>query len=173
MSLQNITDKYKVVIASNLKGVIGRNKKLPWSSKEDLEHFKALTLGHTIVMGRKTFESLGRLLPDRCHVVVSNNVAYRHKKYRPDIVVTDLYEPLLVSKAPHFLIGGAQVLKTAFELDLVDLVYHTKVYDNTDGDVLMPEIPDSFTLLSSFKKDANPALEFEVWKKNGSEAPSP
>lgn len=85
--------KYKVVIASNLNGVIGRNNKLPWASKEDLEHFKALTLGHNIVMGRKTFESLGRLLPNRYHVVVSNNVAYRYKKYRPDVVVTDLHEP--------------------------------------------------------------------------------
>lgn len=166
------TEKYKVVIASNLNGVIGKNNKLPWSSKEDLEHFKALTLGHTIVMGRKTFESLGRLLPNRCHVVVSNNVAYRHKKYRPDVVVTDLHEPLLVTKAPHFLIGGAQVLRAAFDLDLVDIVYHTKVHDATEGDVLMPKIPDSFILLSSFKKDANPALEFEVWKKNGSEASS-
>lgn len=162
----NFTKKYRVVIASNLRGTIGNRNKLIWNSPEDLEHFKRLTSGQTIVMGRKTFESLGRRLPDRKHIVVSNNVAYRNHRYSPDIVVTDLYEPLLIEKGPLFLIGGAKVLREALALDLVDLIYHTKVHDSSDGDTHIPKFQHSFELISSIQRyDIEPKLDFEIWRK--------
>lgn len=140
---------YEVVIAQNLNGVIGKSNKIPWKSPEDFAHFKALTSGHTIVMGRKTFESLGRRLPNREHVVVSRNVAYRNKKYKPDIVVTDLEEIFYLKKrGPIFLIGGSEVIQEAFRKDFVSKIHLTTVFDVADGDTFMPEIPKYFTLES-------------------------
>jgi len=157
---------FQVVIAVNLKGVIGKDNKLPWSSKEDLAHFRQLTDGHTIVMGRKTFESLGRRLPNRYHVVISSNIAYKHRKYPPDLVVTDLEEVFHLRKGPIFLIGGAQVLEAAFEQDLVDRIYLTTVFDETDGDVFLPKIPDSFKVIEQREHfDCTPKLKVEVLEK--------
>lgn len=164
--MENRTTKYEVVIAANLKKVIGNNNKIPWKSKEDLANFKALTEGHTIVMGRKTFESLGRRLPNRYHVVVSNDVSYRNRKYSPDVVVSDLQEVFYLQKGKIFLIGGAQVLQSAFDQDLVERIHLTTVFDSSDGDVLLPEIPKEFERVS--KKDCldlEPGLSISVYRK--------
>jgi len=159
--------KYEVVLAANLNNVIGRNNQIPWKSREDFEHFRTLTLGHTIVMGRKTFESLGRRLKNRYHVVVSRDIAYRHKPYQPDLVVTDLHEVFYLRKGgPIFLIGGSDIVRQAFELDLVSKIHLTKVYDVSDGDIKMPPIPESFTLeKESFLDTVIPELKFQTYTK--------
>lgn len=164
--MQNNDLWFQVVVAVNLKGVIGKDNKLPWKSKEDLANFKQLTEGHTIVMGRKTFESLGRRLPNRYHVVVSSNVAYKNRKYYPDLVVTDLEEVFNLRKGPIFLIGGAKVIEEAFKLDLVDRIYLTTVHDETDGDVFLPKIPDTFKLVERREQfDCEPKLCIEVFDR--------
>jgi len=159
--------KFEVVIAVNLKKVIGKTNRLPWKSPEDLAHFKALTNGHTIVMGRKTFESLGRRLPNRYHVVVSHNEAYRHWAYQPDLVVCDIEEALnLRKKEPVFLIGGAQVINEAFSKDLVRKIHLTTVFDLTEGDVVLPTVPEGFKLIQSTDRtDCIPELRFQVFTK--------
>jgi len=163
-----IVQKYEAVIAANLLGVIGKNNSIPWKSKEDLEHFKSITEGHTIVMGRKTFESLGRKLPNRYHVVISRNVAYRYKKYHPDLVVDDLYEVFFIKKGPIFLIGGAEVLKEALESNLVSKIHLTTVFDETKGNVFLPKIPESFKVREDrLIEDCNPKLRFQVLQYEG------
>lgn len=157
---------YEVVVAANLNGVIGRNGKIPWKSPKDFTHFKKLTIGHTIVMGRKTFESLGKRLFDRYHIVVSNNIAYKNKKFRPDLVVTDIDEPLYIKKGPLFLIGGAKVIKEALDKDLVHKIHLTTVFDVSTGDVIMPKIPEHFKLVeSSDHFDVFPELRFQVFER--------
>lgn len=157
--------KYEVVVAANLNDVIGRGSKIPWKSKEDFTHFKKLTAHHTIVMGRKTFESLGRKLLDRYHVVISRNVAYRHKPYQPDLVVTDLREVFYLRKdEPLLLIGGSEIIQQAFDLDLVKKIHLTRVLDVADGDIKLPKIPDTFKLSNeTFRSDCKPELRFQTY----------
>jgi len=161
-------DKFQVIVASNLKGVIGADNTIPWKSKEDLSYFKAFTHGKSIVMGRKTFESLGRKLPNRKHIVISRNDQYTYGPYQPDAVRTGLLDALFEFGLPHplFLIGGSELIKLALDNDLVEGIYQTVVHDESDGDVFMPEIPEDFQLISNnYVATYSPALSFKVYKK--------
>jgi dihydrofolate reductase len=126
-----------IIVAVSKNGVIGVNNTLPWHLPEDLKRFKALTMGHHIVMGRKTFESLGRLLPGRTSVIVSRN---RHYQVEGAIVVASLEEAMNCCKDDDeaFLIGGAQMYQVG--ISLADKLYITEVDVDVDGDAYMPEI---------------------------------
>lgn len=124
-------------IAAN--GVIGANNALPWRLPEDLKRFKALTLGHAILMGRKTWESLGRPLPGRHNIVVSRNRAYS----APGATVVDAIDAALAIAAQSgderiFVIGGAEIyqqtLTRATRLEL------TEIKSTIDGDAFFPVI---------------------------------
>ena len=116
--------------------VIGIENRLPWRLPEDLAHFKALTLGHPIVMGRKTFESLGRPLPGRRNIVITRNPDYRPPgcETAPSIpAAIDLCE----EAQEIFFIGGAELYKQV--LPLVDRMYLTEVQIEAQGDAWFPE----------------------------------
>src|SRR2546426_554256 len=101
-----------LIAAVSENGVIGRGGGLPWRLPADLKRFKALTLGHTIVMGRRTFESIGRILPGRASVVITRNSAYR----APGATVVGSLEEALRRAAPEeetFVIGGEEVFRLA------------------------------------------------------------
>lgn len=122
-----------VAVASN--GVIGDKNSLLWHISEDLRNFKRITSGHPVIMGRKTFESLGRPLPNRTNVVVSRTVS--------DIegcrVASSLGEALAMFPAGEevFVIGGAQIYAQA--LDMADKIYITRVEHDYEGDTSFPE----------------------------------
>ncbi len=118
-----------VAVANN--GVIGVNNTLPWHLPEDLKRFRALTMGHHIVMGRKTYESLGRLLPGRTSVIVTRNSGYQVEGAE---IVHSLEQALLFCKHDKelFLIGGAQLYQEA--LHHVQKLYITRVDIEVDGD---------------------------------------
>ena len=102
-----------VAVASN--GTIGINNTLPWHLPEDLKRFRALTTGHHIIMGRKTYESLNRLLPDRTTVIVTRNRDYAV----PGAVITHSLQEAVTSCGDDpeaFLIGGAELYAEGFEL---------------------------------------------------------
>lgn len=125
------------VIAALAKNrVIGIENRLPWRLPEDLAHFKALTLGHPILMGRKTFESLGRPLPGRTNVVITRN-----RDYRPDgCVVADSIPAALALCADAdevFFIGGAELYAQA--IPLADRLYLTEVDIEAAGDAWFPD----------------------------------
>lgn len=120
--------------------VIGRQGNLPWHLPADLRRFKALTMGHTLVMGRRTFESIGRALPGRRSLVLS-----RDPDYRPAAeveVVGSLEEALDRARAAGedevFIIGGAEVYRAA--LPLAHRLYLTLVHAEVEGDVRFPEV---------------------------------
>lgn len=121
-----------VAVASN--GVIGGNNSLLWHISEDMKHFKALTSGHPVVMGRKTWESIGRPLPNRENVVIT--------RQRIDIpgcrVVHSLAEALSLFGPDEevFVIGGAQIYAEA--LAVADRFYLTRVLHDYEGDTLFP-----------------------------------
>lgn len=125
-----------IIAAIAANGVIGRNNDLPWHLPEDLKRFRALTMGHHIIMGRKTYESLGRLLPGRTTVIVSRNPDYH---VDGAIVVSSLADAIAAcANDPEvFLIGGAQLYREA--LPLADRLYLTELTDPFEGDVRFPQ----------------------------------
>jgi dihydrofolate reductase len=124
-----------IIVAVANNNVIGQNNTLPWHLPEDLKRFKALTMGHHIIMGRKTYESLGRLLPGRTTVIVTRNKQYH---VEGAIVVHSLKQALAVCQSDEevFLIGGAELYEIG--LAYADKLYLTEVHADYEGDALLP-----------------------------------
>ncbi len=122
-------------VASN--GVIGRNGTLPWTLPEDLKHFRALTIGHTIIMGRRTWESIGRPLAGRQNIVVSSGPGVRGPGCD---AARSLDEAVALATMPDpvFVIGGEALYRAA--LPRADVLYLTRIERAFDGDVRFPEI---------------------------------
>lgn len=119
--------------------VIGRDNALPWRLPNDLKHFKAKTLGRTIIMGRKTFESIGRPLPDRRTIVVTRNAAFSHDGITTAASLDDAIKQAS-DQDEIYIVGGAQVYEQA--IDLADRLELTLVHTNLDGDAFFPDFPD-------------------------------
>ncbi len=130
-----------IIVAVAENGVIGRGGELPWHLSNDLRRFKELTMGHTVIMGRRTWESIGRPLPGRRMVVVS-----RQPSYRIDVadirVASSLDDALQVAEAASddeaFIIGGAELYWTA--LPRTNRLYLTRVHANVPGDTFFPTV---------------------------------
>ena len=120
--------------------VIGANNQLPWHLPEDLKHFRALTMGHVIIMGRKTYESIGRLLPGRKSLIVSRNPDYVVSGAH---VVSSLTEAFAVceNESELFVIGGAELYLTA--LGFSQRIYMTEINLEVEGDAYFPQIDES------------------------------
>lgn len=120
-----------LIVAVSQNGVIGKNNQLPWHLPEDLKRFKQLTMGRPIVMGRKTFESIGKPLPGRTNIVIT-----RQKDFSccGSLTAPSLDEALRIcEKEPQvFVIGGAQVFKHA--LPIADRIYLTRIHKDYEGD---------------------------------------
>jgi dihydrofolate reductase len=127
--------KLSLIVAMARNGVIGNDNKLPWRLSIDLKRFRALTMGHHIVMGRKTFESIGRLLPGRKTVIVSRNPRYQ---IEGAIVVASVDAAIkaCADDLEIFFIGGAQLYRQI--LDRVERIYLTEVDADVDGDAHFP-----------------------------------
>ena len=126
-----------LIVAFANNHVIGINNTLPWHLPEDLKRFRALTTGHHIIMGRKTYESLGRLLPGRTTVIVTRNRAY---KAEGALIAHSLQAALMLcaNDAEPFVIGGAELYKDG--LKLATKLYITEVSAEFAGDAFFPEI---------------------------------
>lgn len=124
-----------IIVAVAANGVIGDNNSLLWHISEDLRNFKRITSGHPVVMGRKTFESLGRPLPNRTNVVVSRTVT----EIEGCRVAASLGEAIAMFPEDEevFIIGGAQIYAQA--LDAADKIYLTRVEHDYEGDTSFPE----------------------------------
>jgi len=126
-----------VIIAAVAKnGVIGKDNKLPWHLPEDLKHFKALTMGHPMIMGRKTWESLPGRLPGRPHIVVTRDAGYQADG--ADVVHS--LDDAIAAAGRHsdtvFIIGGADIF--ALALALADRMELTEVEMEVEGDTRFP-----------------------------------
>jgi len=127
-----------LVAAVAANGVIGRDGGLPWHLPEDLPRVKRLTLGHVLVMGRRTYESIGRPLPGRTTVVVTRQPDWAH----PDVLVaTSVEEALSIAGAlDHevYVMGGTEIFRAA--LPVADRLLITEVAGEPDGDTYFPEV---------------------------------
>ena len=135
--------------------VIGRDGVIPWDLPEDRRRFRELTMGHPVIMGRTTFESIGRPLPGRQNIVLT-----RHTGFRADgcLVVTDLRSALeaCVGSTEVFICGGGELYREA--LPLADKLYLTIIEGEVDGDIFFPELP---------------AGEFEETERRSGKGPPP
>ena len=153
--------KVSIIVAIDDKRGIGKNNRLPWHIPEDLKRFRRLTSGHTIIMGRKTFESIlsytGKPLPDRINMVITRNPDFKAEGVS---INTSLEEALSEAKGNEqseiFIIGGAQIFKQAIDMGVVDRIYLTKVEGDYGADTFFPDY-------SQFKK----VVSEEAGESNG------
>jgi len=140
-----------LVVAASKNNVIGRDRGLPWHLPDDLRHFKRLTTGKPVIMGRRTFESIGRPLPDRRNIVLTRDPDYTAEGCD---VVSSVDEALnLVAGAGEaMVIGGGQVYRDF--LPSADRLYLTRVQAEVDGDTYFPEITETEWLLVSTEHHA-------------------
>lgn len=119
------------VVAVSQNGVIGKNGQLPWRLPEDLKRFKQLTMGHPIIMGRKTFESIGKPLPGRTNIVVTHQKDFA---CCGAVTASSLEKALLIceNEPEAFIIGGATLFEQA--LPLADKIYLTLIHQDFEGD---------------------------------------
>lgn len=128
-----------MIAAAAENNALGKDNDLVWHLPDDFKRFKALTTGHYILMGRKTFESFPKLLPNRTHVVIT-----RQKDYCPEgCIVTDSLEKAIeiAGNDPQpFIIGGGEIYKQG--MDKADLIELTRVHGEFDADTFFPEIDE-------------------------------
>ncbi|RJG06546.1 dihydrofolate reductase [Noviherbaspirillum cavernae] len=125
-----------IVVAVDAQRGIGINNTLPWHLKEDLAHFKRVTTGHPIIMGRKTFDSIGRALPNRRNIAITRNPAWQHDGVE---TAASLEAALaLVGEVQSFIIGGAQIFAEAFPH--AERLIVTHIDKSFDCDTFFPPI---------------------------------
>jgi len=126
-----------LVAAASENNALGKDNDLPWHLPDDFKRFKKLTAGNSIIMGRKTFESLPGILPNRRHIVIT-----RQKNYNPDgcIVVDSLEEALSLIPASEeaFIIGGGEIFRLS--ILIADRIEMTRVHAHIEADAFFPEI---------------------------------
>ena len=115
--------------------VIGNNNSLIWNLPNDLKRFKQLTTGSTVVMGRKTYDSIGRPLPNRRNIIITRNLEFSADNCE---IVNSLTEALMLSNNDCFIIGGGEVYKES--ISAADKLYITLIDESFEGDTQFPEI---------------------------------
>ena len=146
-----------IIAAISENRVLGNENKLIWHLPEDLKRFKRLTSGHAIIMGRKTFESLPKALPDRHNIVVTKN-----KQFSAEGVTAchSLIEAIEASgdDLQPFIIGGGQIYQQAIKL--ADKIELTKIYKSFDGDVFFPKIDSKLWYLDKEEQHEHSNLKY-------------
>ena len=125
----------KIIVAMSKNRVIGNNNELIWKLSYDLKRFKELTTGQSVVMGRKTYESIGRPLPNRRNIIITRNLEYEVEGCE---IVSSLEEALLLTGSNCFIIGGGEIYKQS--LEVADKIYLTLVHQDFEGDTQFPEL---------------------------------
>jgi len=144
-----------IIAAMGENRVIGRDNAMPWDLPTDLHRFKERTMGHPIIMGRKTFESIGHPLPGRKNIIISTTEGFQPEG---GVVVRDLQQALAAADGADevFVCGGEAVFREA--LPLASRIYLTIIDEEFEGDTFFPEIPDDFREIErrSYDKDVLP-----------------
>ena len=154
------TQLITIIVAASENNVIGNNNKLIWHLSDDLKRFKNLTKGHHVIMGRKTFESMPRALPNRTNVIITRKENY----IAENAIVTNSLESALniaSDDAQPFIIGGGEIYNIA--LNISDRIELTRVHHNFEGDTTFPEIDKEKWIESNRvekKKDETHSYDF-------------
>lgn len=152
-------------VASN--GVIGSDNALPWRLPEDLKRFKALTLGHPVIMGRKTFESIGRPLPGRRNIVISRNAAFSAEGCETAASLDAALAACAGTTDEVFIIGGEQIYAAA--MPHAERLYLTEIQAEFQGDARFPEFDRGAwheTVRERHRTDGGFEFAFAVYDRN-------
>jgi len=152
-----------IIVAKAKNNIIGKENKLVWNLPADLQHFKELTTGHTIIMGRKTFQSLGRVLPNRKHIVFSQNPDFKVNDENVQVVHSMLeIQEYIENKEENFVIGGAMIYNLL--MPHVTKMYVTEIDEEFEGDSFFPKINTDIwkeTSREKRSKDEKNPLDFD------------
>ncbi|EAQ82352.1 dihydrofolate reductase [Blastopirellula marina] len=157
-----------LIVAASQNNVIGRDGDMPWRLSADLQRFKKLTMGHSIVMGRKTYESIGRLLPGRQTVIVTRQADYA---VEGAVIAANVAEALQTpsTSGEIFVVGGGEIYAQA--IDLADQIYLTRVQAMIeDGDAFFPALDqDKWDRIETREFPADEKNDypttFEIWRR--------
>ncbi len=166
--------KLAIIVAAAKNGVIGTNNQLPWHLPQDLKYFKAVTFGKPVIMGRKTFESIGRPLPGRTNIVITRDPQWQAAA---GVIVVNSIESALESAQRVFgglesnldeamIIGGAEIYRST--LPLVEKVYLTRILQEFDGDAHFPELDEGEWMLEAAtpgEPGATTPHEFQIYRR--------
>jgi len=145
----------KIIVAISKNKVIGKDNSLIWHLPSDLKRFKEITAGNAVIMGRKTYESIGKPLPNRRNIIITRNENYEVEGCE---VVNSLEEALLICYENCFIIGGAEIYKQS--LPITDEIYLTEVDNVFDGDSFFPELGNEWYEVSNEKFEADDKNQF-------------
>jgi dihydrofolate reductase len=151
-----------LIAAMDLDRAIGRENRLPWHLPKDLERFRTLTVGHPVIMGRKTFESIGRTLPGRTNIIITRQEAFSAEGA---VIVHDLQTAFAECGDADevFVLGGAEIFREA--MPFADRIYLTIVHTRIQGDAFFPELPPVFSLIKSEPADDVFQIDFAVYER--------
>jgi len=156
------------IVAVDKNNCIGKGNDIPWHIPKDLQYFKEKTLGCPVVMGRKTFESIGRALPKRLNIIITRNKDY--KAPEGVLVFQDLESAVERAKeetqtSKVFIIGGGEIYKKS--LSMVSKVFVTRVdLEIEEGEAFYPKLDETFKLIDSHKDFDKVDLIFETYQSN-------
>ena len=157
------------VVAAATNNVIGKDGKMPWHLPNDMRHFKNVTWGMPVIMGRKTFDSLGKALPGRKNIVITRQTGWTAPN---TVVVKNIEDALFVAKETDakeaMIIGGGEIYKSLF--DKASKIYITRVHADPEGDTLFPSIdPQQWYLVSQKNHEADEKnsynYSFQTWER--------
>ncbi|WP_343688120.1 dihydrofolate reductase [Chitinophaga sp.] len=159
-----------IIVAASENNVIGIHNHLPWHLPVDMKYFKDTTMGKPIVMGRKSFEELGKVLPGRPNIMITRQEGYT----RPGLIVVPSLEAG-IEKAKTFgtdelfVTGGGEIFKMAIEKEIIDRIYLTRVHAEVEGDTYFPDFDQSKWVKVKdelYEKDERHqySMSFQVWE---------
>ncbi|WP_226530521.1 dihydrofolate reductase [Metabacillus niabensis] len=157
-----------LIVAMDKYRLIGRDNQLPWHLPQDLAYFKKVTMNHKIIMGRKTFESIGRPLPGRENIIVTRDSTYSQEGCTILHSIDEILELSSRSDEELFVIGGAEIFKEI--LPVSDRLYITEIDDEFEGDTYFPDRKETEWKKISVEKGTKDAknpydFEFVVYEK--------
>lgn len=157
---------FSIIVAIGNNNEIGKNNKLLWHIPEDLKKFKEITQGKTVVMGRNTFKSIGKILPNRNNIVLSKNLQNINNK--KNLEICDNFSKIIKkyknSVEEVFIIGGSQIYKKALELGIIEKLYISHIdFSDKEADTYFPEI--NYNVWKKVEEKKYVGWKFCIYKK--------
>ena len=153
------------MVAMARNRVIGRHNQIPWHIPAEIRFFKDQTMGHALIMGRKTYDSIGRPLPGRSNIVISRQAGLKIPGCQVANSIAQAVELANVKHEKIFNIGGSHIFQAG--LAHTDTIYLTELQREVEGDIFFPEIPKEFIEVSSRKMEAEEPLLFKIFRRQG------
>lgn len=159
-SAESTNLKWSLLVAAAENGVIGREGDMPWRLSADLKRFKAMTMGKTLLMGRKTWDSIGRPLPGRKNVVLTRDRSFSVEGV---VVFNDIEQAVAELASEEVVVmGGGEIYRIALDRGWVSDIHLTRVHCRPEGDAFFPALPDAqWSLISETLGQADEKNEFD------------